>query len=91
MTDNSIAESYWKTLCSLSDGVKLRLATMLTTSVVEKIDEKGTSSELAEQMLKKNSGAWATCIAGRWQDDRTTEQIISDIREARTKNREIEL
>lgn len=30
-------------------------------------------------------------LAGQWQDVRTTEEIVADIREARTPGREIEL
>lgn len=90
-SDISIAEMYWQSLNSLSDNVKLRLATMLTSSVVDKADRKESSAELTQSMLQKYSGAWVEDFAGRWQDDRTTEQMISDIHEARTTNREIEL
>lgn len=56
--DISIAKSYWKALRFLSDGVKLRLASMLTTSIVEKADKKESSAELTQRMLNKYSGAW---------------------------------
>lgn len=34
---------------------------------------------------------WTSEFAGRWGDDRVTEEIAEDIRGARTSNREIEL
>ena len=30
-------------------------------------------------------------FAGRWDDDRTTDEVVEDIRGARTSNKEIEL
>lgn len=71
--DASIAESYWKVLSPLGDGAKLRLVTMLTTSIVEKIDKKETSSELTARMLKKYNGTW--------MGDESPEEIMSAIRE----------
>lgn len=72
-TDISIARSYWRTLSSLSDSVKLRLASMLTTSIVEKADKRESSAELTQRMLKKYRGAWV--------GDESADEIIAAIRE----------
>ncbi len=34
---------------------------------------------------------WASEFAGKWEDERSADEIVADIREARTSNREIEL
>ena len=34
---------------------------------------------------------WTLEFAGRWDDDRTTDEVVEDIRGARTSNKEIEL
>lgn len=34
---------------------------------------------------------WTSEFAGRWEDDRTADEVVEDIRGARTSNREIEL
>ena len=47
---------------------------------------------LAPAKKDKDSKNWANRFVGAWKDDRTAEEIISDIRESRTTNsREIEL
>ncbi|WP_217930113.1 hypothetical protein [Bacteroides caecimuris] len=63
-----LTDSYWEMLKSLSDEVKLRLATRLTASVVA---AKAINADTTEEMLKKHMGVW--------KDDRTTEQIIEDM------------
>lgn len=40
---------------------------------------------------KPLTGVWVDSFAGKWQDERSTLQIINDIHEARTNNSEIEL
>ena len=34
---------------------------------------------------------WTSEFAGRWDDDRTTDEVVEEIRGARTSNKEIEL
>ena len=63
-----LTESYWEMLKSLSDEVKLRLATRLTASVVA---SKSNSMDKTEDMLNKHLGVW--------KDDRTTAKIIEDM------------
>lgn len=72
-TDISIARSYWRTLSMLSDSVKLRLASMLTASIVEKADKRESSAELTQRMLKKYSGVWV--------GDESPKEIIAAIHE----------
>jgi len=76
---------YWNILKNLDADTKLDLISKLSASLLKR--EKPTTAALAT----KYYGAWAANLAGRWQDDRTTEEIVSDIHEARTTNREIEL
>lgn len=76
---------YWNMLKNLDADTKLDLISKLSASLLER--EKPDTAHLAD----KHYVAWATKLAGRWQDDRTAEEIVSDIREARTPNREIEL
>lgn len=38
-----------------------------------------------------NKSCWVDEIGEGWKDDRTTEQIIKDIKESRTANKDIEL
>lgn len=50
-----LTDSYWEMLKSLSDEVKLRLATRLTASVVS---AKAADVDNTEEMLEKHLGAW---------------------------------
>lgn len=68
-----LTNSYWEVLKSLSDEVKLRLATKLTASVLE---SKTKEKDITEEMISKYSGTW--------KDSRSTEEIISDIYNARS-------
>lgn len=67
-----LTDSYWEMLKSLSDEVKLRLATRLTASVVA---AKSKKVDRTEEMLEKHLGVW--------KDDRSTEQIIEEMRAGR--------
>lgn len=64
-------------LKSASDEVKLQLISFLSTSLLKK--------EKAEK------GDWAKEFSGAWEDSRSAEEIIDDIRKDRTKNKEIKL
>ena len=75
-----VSAKYWSELKDLSTSVKLELITLLRTSIscpdAEKPEDKG----------------WTASFAGKWQDDRTSEEIINDIRSARSSIvRDIEL
>ena len=64
-------------LTGASDEVKLKLISFLSDSLLKKPEEKKEK--------------WADQFAGAWKDNRSAEEIIADIRNARTSNREIEL
>lgn len=67
-----LTDSYWEMLKSLSDEVKLRLATRLTASVVA---AKSKNVDKTEEMLEKHLGVW--------KDNRSTEQIVEEMRAGR--------
>ena len=69
-----INAKYWSELKDLSDNVKLELITLLSSSM--------THSEKATAPRK----GWASRFSGVWQDSRSAEDIIADIRTARTNN-----
>lgn len=77
--------TYWNLIKNLDADMKIDLISLLSDSLRKK--EKPAANNTADSF----HGAWIDELAGRWEDDRTTEQIVSDIREARTSNREIEL
>lgn len=78
-TSINLTNYYWNLLKSLSDDIKLRLATRLTASVLEHRKNEATMN-LTEEMLTKH--------AGKWIDNRSTEEIISDMRGSRSAIRE---
>ncbi|MBP3768296.1 MAG: hypothetical protein J6I31_08475 [Prevotella sp.] len=75
-----IGAKYWSELKDLSDSVKLELITLLSSSI--------TYSAHKDSVEK----GWTKKFAGKWQDDRSSEEIIEDIRAARNAHiKEIEL
>lgn len=50
---------------------------------------KGVSISPVDSTVKKS--CWIDEIGEGWKDDRTTEQIIKDIKASRTANKDIEL
>lgn len=64
---------YWAELKDLSDNTKLELITLLSISMVR-------------NESKEKSDHWADRFCGVWQDNRSTEEIIDDIRGMRTTN-----
>lgn len=69
---------YWNLLKDLSMDVKLDLIARLSKSLLN----KGKTTDESH---------WISDFAGKWKDNRSAEEIINDIRESRTTNREIEL
>ena len=75
--DITMTNNYWNMLRNLKDEVKLRLASMLTASVVEHRDKSVSEKvSITEAMVKKYAGAW--------EDDRTSDEIISDVYASRS-------
>ena len=66
-----VSAKYWSELKDLSNSVKLELITLLSSSVASTVSEPS------------NEKGWTKSFAGKWQDDRSTEEIISDIRTER--------
>ncbi len=57
--------------------------------------ELGSMKQFSASLLVEDNTLdalnWTSEFAGRWGDDRVTEEIAEDIRGARTSNRKIEL
>lgn len=57
--------------------------------------ELGSMKQFSASLLVEDNTLdalnWTSEFAGRWDDDRTTDEVVEDIRGARTSNREIEL
>jgi hypothetical protein len=76
-----ISAKYWSELKDLSDNVKLELISLLSISM----------KHPEEESAKLGKG-WASRFAGKWQDERSTEEITDDIRAARNAHmKEVEL
>ena len=82
VTPSPVSAKYWSELKDLSDNVKLELITLLSSSMTHPEKERKTDT----------GKGWTEKFAGKWQDDRTAEEIIEDIRAARNAHmREINL
>ena len=57
--------------------------------------ELGPMKQFSASLLAKDNtpdaSNWTSEFAGRWEDDRTADEVVEDIRGARTSNKEIEL
>ena len=57
--------------------------------------ELGSMKQFSASLLVEDNTLdalnWTSEFAGRWDDDRTTDEVVEDIRGARTPNKEIEL
>lgn len=72
---------YWSELKDLSNTEKIELIALLSSSM--------TSANKQPASHKKG---WTKSFAGKWQDDRSAEEIIADIRgERKTIIRDFEL
>ena len=81
-TPSPVSAKYWSELKDLSDNVKLELITLLRGSMTHSEKEEKTDT----------GNGWTENFAGKWQDDRTAEEIIEDVHAARNANmREIVL
>lgn len=74
ITPSPTSAKYWSVLKDLSNSVKLELITLLSNSVANSVS--GASNEKG----------WTKSFAGRWEDDRTAEEVIEDIRNSRNAN-----
>lgn len=62
----------------LSSDIKLRSIKQVSASLLADDDVPDTLLD------------WTSEFAGQWEDDRTADEVIEDIRGARTSNREIQ-
>lgn len=76
----STLESYWSRLKNLSVGAKLELISRLSSSLLSTTEDVSNTKK-----------GWASRFAGCWKDERTADEIVDDLRSARTSNRDIEL
>ena len=57
--------------------------------------ELGSMKQFSASLLVEDNTLdalnWTSEFAGRWDDDRTTDEVVEDIRGARASNKEIEL
>ena len=65
------------TLKGLGSDIKLRSIKQVSASLLADDDVPDTLLD------------WTSEFAGQWEDDRTADEVIEDIRGARTSNREI--
>lgn len=66
---------YWDMLKDISSEEKLSLISLLSSSMLP-----------VERDNTKQKDGWASRFAGVWKDSRSAEEIINDIRFARTEN-----
>ena len=66
--------------------------------MLKKLDsdiELGSMKQFSASLLVEDNMLdalnWTSEFAGRWEDNRTADEVVEDIRGARTSNREIEL
>ena len=72
---------YWSELKGLTNTEKIELIALLSSSL----------TGINEQPVSHKKG-WASRFAGTWKDSRSAEEIVEDIRAARTTNSfEVEL
>ena len=75
--NETILDSYWSQLCSLSDALKLKLAAKLTADVAERaLDTSNvkveTEGEFTQRIVQKYAGAW--------KGPETADEIIKNIK-----------
>ena len=75
-SSSAATKKFWPELKRLSNRDKLNLIVLLSSSM--------TQSEEVEP--PKAHKGWASRFAGVWQDSRSAEEIVADIRAARTDN-----
>ncbi|MBN1769151.1 MAG: hypothetical protein JXR50_03730 [Prolixibacteraceae bacterium] len=73
--ETQILNSYWGLLSTLNPSLKLKLIEKLSKSISKDMSSK-------DDRLAKSFGAWV--------DSRDSDEIINEIKESRTFNRQIE-
>lgn len=75
-----LTDSYWNLLKPLDFEVKLRLAARLANDVAD-----------MEETSKKSSAEIFDSLCGIWEDDRTAEEIIADIKSTHSSKTPVKL
>ena len=70
-----VCARYWSKLKDLSNTEKIELIALLSSSMT-----------VADEQAAPHKKGGASRFAGTWNDSRSAEEIVSDIRSARTKN-----
>ena len=65
---------------NLSVGAKLELISRLSSSLLSTTED-----------VSNTKTRWTSRFAGCWKDERTADEIVDDLRSARTSNRDVEL
>ena len=65
----------WSELKDLSNTEKIELIALLSSSMT-----------VAQEQTDSHKKGWASRFAGTWKDSRSAEEIVRDIRSARTTN-----
>ena len=73
IASSPIIARYWPELNDLNDNMKLELIIMLSRS-------------LKYHKANSDSSHWADRFCGVWEDSRTADEIVNDIRSMRTAN-----
>ena len=69
----------WESIKNVGADVKIELISLLSDSLIHAV------------VVKEHKKNWAQKYAGRWQDSKTAEEMVDDMRSSRTFNREIDL
>ena len=75
INNTSSVSRYWDMIKDISSEEKLSLISLLSNSILSE-----------EYNTAKPKDGWASRFAGVWKDNRSAEEIMNDIRSARTNN-----
>ena len=75
INNTSSVSRYWDMIKDISSEEKLNLISLLSNSM---LSEKHNTA--------KPKDGWASRFVGAWKDSRSAEEIMNDIRSARTNN-----
>ena len=84
-------------LCNFAEKIEDMTALELNAEIYRAMGEIANDETLLAKVLKyvkglapakktKEDAGWATRFVGAWEDDRTADEIVDDIRSARTAN-----
>ena len=83
--NESVLDAYWSQLCTLSDTLKLKLATKLTADVAERAEEK--SNNVLGEADAEYTSHFIQRFAGRWGEPDEADKVIAMINADRRSKR----